>query len=139
MLPFEPELVETMRLRYADAVKDIVDIGKIVKNHIEPPSKKREHVFDFYDGLRLIISRDRDGLKTFLHFSASINNDFQSESVGNKFECPKQFIDFVIEHIQELTEDKPPHGMAEIFFSEGGVLHIMISDLAGITGNICLN
>ena len=137
MIPFEPELVETMRLRYKDAVRDVVDIQKIAQKQIEPPSLNRKHVFDFYDGLRLIISRDGDGARVFLHFSASVNPGSREE-----FHCPKEFIDFVVEHIQELASDDPPTGIAEIFFTKGGVLHILVSNVSGNTclmGNPCMN
>jgi hypothetical protein len=137
MLPFEPELVETMRLRYKDAIKDVVDIHKIAQKLIEPPSKNRRYVFDFYDGLRLIISKDSDRAKVFLHFSASMNPGSHGE-----FHCPKEFIDFVVEHIQDLTPDDPPTDMAEMFFTKGGILHILVSSVSGNTGpigNICLN
>jgi len=137
MIPFEPELVETMRLRYKDAVEDVIDLQKVAQKQIKPPSQNRRHVFDFYDGLRLIISRDGDGAKVFLHFSASIN-----PCSGEESRCPKEFIDFVVEHIQELASDDPPTGIAEIFFTKGGVLHILVSSVSGntgIMGSICMN
>lgn len=122
MLPFEPEPTELLRLRYADAVKDVIDINRVAKKLVLPPSKFRKHVFDFDDGLRIIVSRDSDGLRTFLHFSASVSPDSPKQ-----FNCPEKYTYYVLEHIMDLSPENPPNGIMEAFFSEGGILHIIIS------------
>jgi len=41
-----------------------------------------------------------------------------------------------------LASDDPPTGIAEIFFTKGGVLHILVSSVSGntgIMGSICMN
>jgi hypothetical protein len=71
-LPFEPEPIASMRARYALARKPLYDQQAVANGLVPAPSGFRQHVFDFEDGLRLIISRDRDpnGL-VGVHLSAS--------------------------------------------------------------------
>lgn len=91
MLPFEPELEESLKARYSDAVREPVDIERLGKNPEDRPGLKRKHVFDFFDGLRLIISKDSSGSVTALHVSASM---FPS----NNFSQIHEYMDFVMEH-----------------------------------------
>ena len=128
MLPFEPEPEFAMKARYADAIGDIVRINDIQCGKSTPPSKERKHVFDFNSGLRLIISRDTDGIRTYLHFSASVNHDIANRDVLASCLCPQKFVALVAEYVFELT-GTPPQEMAkgntEIFFSENRILHIL--------------
>jgi hypothetical protein len=75
-LPFEPEPIASMRARYAAARKTLYVQEDVAAGLVAPPSGFRAHVFDFEDGLRLIISRDRDptGL-VVIHLSASVVDD----------------------------------------------------------------
>lgn len=74
-LPFQPEPIEKLKRRLPDAMIHIYDATEGVPLE-DPPSRKREHVFDFENGLRLIISRDlffkEDGPQ--FHVSASFFN-----------------------------------------------------------------
>jgi len=85
MLPFEPEPEITLRSRYPEAVSMTLDA------RTARPGKLRRHVFDFYSGLRLIISRETsDGKSVYLHFSGSMHppalqsrSEFASLIVGS--------------------------------------------------------
>ena len=57
-LPFEPEIEEMMKARFNDALSPVY-ILKGVEQGGERPGQSRKHVFDYFDGTRLIISRDK--------------------------------------------------------------------------------
>lgn len=71
MLPFCPEKLESMRARLPDAISTVYDADEISKR----PGEQRRQVFDFEDGVRCIVSIDKDSeerlLHPFLHFSFS--------------------------------------------------------------------
>lgn len=56
MLPFEPEYTRVLRARFPDAVDRVYNYAKGIPNPI--PSLTRRHVFDCYDGMRLIITKE---------------------------------------------------------------------------------
>ena len=58
-LPWNPEKITVLRARYAAAVTDLYDHGAIAAGVQPRPGTRRRHVFDWPDGLRLIVSRDR--------------------------------------------------------------------------------
>ena len=71
-LPFAPQSIDTLRARYPAARTSLYDQIAVLNGLQPPPSGMRANVFDFEDGLRLIISRERDpdGL-VVMHISAS--------------------------------------------------------------------
>lgn len=72
MLPFEPESLESMRLRLLAAISCVYDADEIEKHNGIRPGEQRQHVFDFENGIRCICSLDRypDGV-VLLHMSFS--------------------------------------------------------------------
>lgn len=75
-LPFTPESIESAATRYWLAVKDVVDVRDVINSGgAGSPGKNRKHVFDFEDGLRMIVSRDRlSSDKVILHVSGSMRD-----------------------------------------------------------------
>lgn len=74
MLTFEPETIEQLKSRFLKALETSWSVKRAIKDSDNTPGKKREHVFDFEDGIRIIISRDRfEGIQV-IHFSASFGN-----------------------------------------------------------------
>lgn len=72
MLPFEPEPLDRLRLRYPAAVAEAVDTESLAMGLVRRPGETRRNVFDFPGGLRLIVSvDDAEGLGRCLHVSAS--------------------------------------------------------------------
>jgi hypothetical protein len=120
MLPFEPQPENVLKARYPDAVKETIDIEKIDKGEIERPGLNREHVFDFFDGLRLVISRDKMGLNTVLHVSASMYPT-------NTFQSAPEFVDFIIEHFSELRGE-PVMGSVSFMITDKGIIHLTIPE-----------
>lgn len=68
MIPYDPELVQVMRKRLPRAVDRTFDPVVLKADPSKTPGKSRRHVFDFTDGMRLIVSNE---LGIGLHVSAS--------------------------------------------------------------------
>ncbi len=71
-LPAEPQPMILMRRRFPAAVAQYVDIESVKLGTKLHPGELRRHVFDFADGLRLIVSREDWGARgKVIHVSAS--------------------------------------------------------------------
>lgn len=74
-LPLEPEPIEVLRARFGDALRRSYGPQEIERDpEADGPGLHREHVFDFTDGLRLIVSYDhldQSQPEPILHVSAS--------------------------------------------------------------------
>ncbi len=57
-LPFEPEILLTMQGRYAEAIREVNDVESVTMGLRLSTGEQRRHVFDFADGVRLVVSRD---------------------------------------------------------------------------------
>jgi hypothetical protein len=72
-VPWNPEAVDTLRARYAAALVNLYDHRAIAAGRQPRPGNHPRQVFDFQDGLRLIISRDRQAdQRTGIFVSGSI-------------------------------------------------------------------
>lgn len=74
MLPFIPEPLEQLKKRYRAAIEKPVNAVYANQHPEESPGKKRQHVFDCEDGMRMIISRDYAGNDEVFHISASVED-----------------------------------------------------------------
>ena len=72
MIPYRPEPLQALRKRYPKAVARVFDSLAVKANPTLRPGKSRTHVFDFQDGIRLIVSVDTG---VGLHVSASFIPD----------------------------------------------------------------
>ncbi len=77
ILPFEPQLAYDLYQRFDAALEPIVTEATDVEGRLAyRPGEHRQHVFEFNDGTRLIVSHDKqDGCGDVLHFSASIHTE----------------------------------------------------------------
>jgi hypothetical protein len=122
MLPFEPEPVIVLKQRYRDAIRDIINPRVVARDPALAPSKKREHVFDFPDGLRLIISTDQiDGVRT-THYSASMNPT-------NSYTAVTEYVKFVIGHINEIRPDVMQGQVVSQITQPAGILHLFYNEM----------
>lgn len=70
-LPFEPQPQPALQERFPQALGRVFDFRAGVPDEL--PSKLRAHVFDFEDGVRMMVSRDMEEEgKVYLHVSASV-------------------------------------------------------------------
>lgn len=113
MLPFDAEPLHVLQAKYPKAVKKVWDTSEIEKNPEDRPGKHRDHIFDFFDGFRLIVSREKVGMSTILHFSGSKfpTNDMK----------PPQFVEGMIRHIIELAGRLS--GRLLVFATKDGIIH----------------
>jgi hypothetical protein len=69
-VPWRPEPVTALQARYAAAVEHLYEGRELAGSR---PGNQRQHVFDWADGLRLIVSRERTAEgRVGVHFTASV-------------------------------------------------------------------
>ena len=131
-VPIKPEPVEALRARYAEAVAAVVDEESIRLGLAVPPSSKRQHVFDFEDGVRLIVSQDKPGI---LHISASVEAGTQTfaegcaiiershahDITGAAIVAAALLTTRAISHFREISGD--PRPLRFVWLTRGGILH----------------
>ena len=118
-LPFEPEIDEMLQNRFEKALERVYDVETMMNGGLneDRPGVKREHVFDFQDGVRLIISKDRTAKgKTFLHVSGSSYNKKMS---------PEELIKVMAEKILELHKGNIS-GVMQAVKTSGGIIHMLL-------------
>lgn len=123
-LPFEPKSVESMRARYPEAVKETFTMEMVLGGN--RPGKHRKHVFDFEDGLRVIVSKEPllDG-NTALHFSFSFKDDSEFyEKLKGEQDTAKKCTEMIAEHVESMGGPAKTVKPLSIFVSEGGILHL---------------
>ena len=114
-LEFTPEIEESLKARYPKALTAIVG-----KYEVESLSEDfREHIFDFYDGLRLVISKEPTKLYSMISYIASMQ-------VEMEFDDSIEFAAFVLEHIN-ILRDKPITGMVNMTY-ERGTLYLSVPE-----------
>lgn len=94
MLPFEPELREKLEARFSLAFTPKFDVARCVDRTGPFPGTQRRHVFDFENGVRMIVSVDTDGETDMLHFSFGMSSGCLLSG--------EQFGDFLDEVIKEF-------------------------------------
>jgi len=105
MLPFQPE--------------PLADLWVAVQNMNDRPGLHRENVFDFEDGLRLIISKDR-------LFSDPKENVHLSASWTSKERAPTTWADVDLEVIKHYQSIGGPGLLQFIGASSGNVPHWVV-------------
>lgn len=126
MLPFERESIESMAARYPQAIEEICDVESAKLGVGWMPGGRRANVFDFEDGMRMIVSRDESaefGIK--IHFSASANPEsvFYAD-IANGLVDRQQYLNLCVERFRAIS------GCDRIirlgYVSEGGIPHFVV-------------
>jgi len=115
-LLFEPEKKESLKARFMAALGRVYDVAKIVDHESDRPGQHRENVFDFEDGVRLIISAESFDGSMFFHVSGS----HQSGSLRGK-----PLFEDILNKVSEL------HGVitgesALVTETDAGVVHLVL-------------
>lgn len=120
MHPFNPQPIEQLRERFPIALRTIYDwesgfrLTAAGPGIVNPEAYKEgppsENVFDFGDGLRLIVTLDREGTDVFLHISAGAQ---PGSAVMKKFMFSGRggqavFKDLVTRRFKEVSGDREP-------------------------------
>ena len=128
-VPWRPEALSVLQSRYAAAIANIYDIEAIDAGHQPRPSNQPQHVFDWADGLRLIVSRDRfpDG-RTAIHVSGSLlsGSPLNERLIGQGTDPLKASSAIIWERWQDLAQSK--RDLEEVRVSPGGVPHLIAWD-----------
>lgn len=106
MLPFKPQTLEQLQGRYPAALRKIFDCTTGVPR--PRPGELYSQVFDCEDGIRLIVSRDKESESdTFLHVSASfVEGTFVWNALkGSGDAGQKKFIEMVEERFSVISGD----------------------------------
>ena len=120
MIPFIPEPLAALQQRFLAALEVICDIQRIESGSTPRPGTQRQHVFDWEDGVRMIISRDQlENRHVVVHLSASVNlSTYDVTRLGRL--SPTSFVRLVEQHWKMLGG--PPVTL-EGFSPEKGVPH----------------
>jgi hypothetical protein len=76
MIEFNPEPTEALRNRFTVAIKEVYNITASIEVEQDRSGAKKENIFDFEQGVRLIVSRERFEEKEMIHFSASYDSKY---------------------------------------------------------------
>lgn len=74
--------MEALKEKYKNALSNPYSVDKVIEGSQIRPGIKPEHVFDFENGIRLIISRDYHGGKEYIHISGSYDEKTYKGKVG---------------------------------------------------------
>jgi len=121
MLPHEPETIEQMKARFPAAIAEPVDIDEVIEGTAPTPGKDRKHVFDFEDGMRVIISIDVSSEERFLHLSAS-GDEAYADTLGS--EGLDGFLEDILLRFSAII-GRAPKGPLKSYLTSTGVLHIL--------------
>jgi len=123
MLEFEPEIESSLRGRYPEAIKEVYDHAQMQEILKSRPGTKRRHVFDFFDGCRMIVSREKaeHGLEV-LHFSMSVVGENATRP-----ESAEEALMMAVQHANELM-GKMFDKRVTALISEEGVIHLIYDE-----------
>jgi len=116
-LPFHPEPFDMLKMRFIGAMEPVYEVDRILAGEARPGTQ-RKHVFDFDDGMRMVVSRERAGDEVVLHVSVSFTGD---AVVGRELICS------VIDKVNTLRGMTVP-GLVKAFQTSQGVVHFMFPE-----------
>jgi len=105
VLPYQPETDVSLIQRFPKAIEKVWQEDEFLREGLFRPGALREHVFDFEDGLRVIVSHEEHGeernRERFVHFSASIMPDTKLDarlkSLAHRDARKKSFVEITRE------------------------------------------
>lgn len=84
VLPFQPETIASARRRFPRALREASNPLELIEGKGIPPSINRVNVFDFEDGIRMIVSLDDLVISKKIHVSASYTTEGADVLLGSK-------------------------------------------------------
>ena len=118
---WRPEPLTALRARYPAALEHVYDAADLVLGL--RPGNQPQHVFDWVDGLRLIVSRERtaDG-RTAIHFTASI---LPNTPLSKRMPKADKFPSLACERWQQLAKSGRTAELVAIS-TEKGIPHFAV-------------
>ncbi len=128
-MPPIPEIAEpldALRARYPQALAHVYDTDAIRDHGAIRPGECAGNVFDFEDGLRLIISRERIDAGVVLHISASLQAktrlaDKLRRSGGTAARLQIEFMRAAEKRFRELSGNE--QALDFVFWTQGMIPH----------------
>jgi hypothetical protein len=118
MIPFSPQPIDRLKERFKTALSKSYSVSSVTDGKTERPGTKPEHVFDFENGIRLIISRDYHNGEEYIHVSGSFDPGIYKRKVGSPLLIRMQMA--YIEIRGEVIKFPRP------IYSKGGIPHWLI-------------
>lgn len=131
MLPVQPETIAQAKARLQQALIPVYDgLEYLTGTATKPrPGVLRKHVFDFHDGMRLIISRDISSAnnKPAVHVSASIADGQIDKWIAGPFKGCQSFREITEVFSKEINARWSELGRTKkliiVFIASEGILH----------------
>lgn len=127
-VPVNAQSLDRLKKRFKLAIAPTYDAKLIESGRQRAPSGLFQHVFDFKNGLRMIISRDKHliGPEPVIHFSASISPDTPLEKDLSRFDDGKDgvrqaFLRISVESFRSISGSSAEIKL--IGWSIGGIPH----------------
>lgn len=117
MIPFIPQSMARHKTRLAECLKTVYDTSKILTESDERPGRFPQNMFDFSDGIRLIISRETIRSEEVTHVSGSVDHAIW------QYNNPEHCFNCMVKKILELFDLKKEDDISLVGFSEGGIPH----------------
>lgn len=118
MIPFSPQPFQVLKERFYKCLIQSWNVENVSKNPNERPGNQQQYVFDFEDGIRLIVSRDHYKGKEVIHVSASVDHKLYDMARASTL------LTDMYHKFMGLSGIKTPP--EHFFFSEKGVPHWLI-------------
>lgn len=101
MIPFKPEKVEDLKERYPESIKELYIQLDVARGLRVRPGTQKENVFDFLDGVRLIISKEQEpSLRLVIHISGSVR-----DNEDNAIKLEDHHIHHIVEHFNLISSN----------------------------------
>lgn len=109
MLGFMPEDLLAMQGRYPAAIAEVFDSEAFLAEGQIGPGELRRNVFDFADGVRLIISRNEEAGRRYLLLSAGVRPGSESfQAIARGDWSPDVFGSIALERFRLISRDFGP-------------------------------
>lgn len=76
LMPFQPEPIDALKARFPAALITVYEVEACESGRQQPPGLQRPHVFDFSDGVRMIVSREKHHQTVLIHASFGVHHSF---------------------------------------------------------------
>jgi hypothetical protein len=131
-IPFVPEDYARLRLRYDLAIDHVHHYPAMVAGHEPNPTTERAHIFDCYDGIRLIVSRERSArgqhflmISATLEIGSAVELSLDRENEGKRIEADR-FVDLAETAFRAISREARP--MKFLGYDQGAIWAISEED-----------
>lgn len=131
MLEFRPESDQELAGRFDLAIREVVIPDLIASGRRQRPGMQRENVFDFQDGVRLVVSRDRLPCGVRLHVSCSLVEGSRVAyglAGKSRVEAVSCFVNDCVRRAERMASPANLR-LDDQFITQGGIVHLVFGDV----------